>query len=62
MIYKFRFDIDNGCRVDKHTAVVYAENSTDATVKFNKYIESRLKHDEVVTTSVCTLAVLYCDF
>ena len=67
MIYKVEFDIDNGCRVDKHNAIVNAENTGEAIFKFNQYIDSKLKYDEIVTTAVFTKiedeeSILYCDF
>jgi hypothetical protein len=67
MIYKVEFEIDNDCRLDKHTAIVTAENMGEAIFKFNQYIDSKLKYDEVVTTSVFTKieddeSIIYCDF
>lgn len=67
MIYKVEFDIDNGCRVDKHNAIVNAQNTGEAMFKFNQYIDSKLKYDETVIQSRFTELkqednILYCSF
>ncbi len=66
MIYLVEFVIDNDCREDEHIATVKAENTGEAIFKFNKYIDSQLKYDEVVTKSIFTTLtaddVLYCSY
>lgn len=67
MIYLVEFVIDNGCREDKHTAIVTAQNTGEAIFKFNQHIDSKLKHDETVTQSIFTALkqednILYCSF
>lgn len=67
MIYLVEFVIDNGCREDKHIAIVTAQNTGEAIFKFNQYIDSKLKYDETVTQSIFTALkqednILYCSF
>lgn len=38
MIYLVEFIIDNGCREDKHIAIVTAQSTGEAIFKFNQYI------------------------
>lgn len=67
MIYIVEFVIDNGCTTTNHIAVVRAENTGEAMFKFNKYVDSKLGYDEVVSESRFTNVtdketVLYCDY
>lgn len=66
MVYFVEFIIDNGCREDGHITFVKAENTGEAMFKFNQYIDSKLKHDEVVTQATFTTikenAVFYCNY
>lgn len=67
MIYLVEFIIDNGCREDNHIAIVKAENTGEAMFKFNQYIDSKLKNDEIVTESRFTTLkeasnIVYCNY
>lgn len=67
MTYFVDFTIDNGCREDKHVAVVVAESMGEAMHKFYQYIDPKLKYDEVVATAGFTAlsqesGVLCCDY
>ena len=67
MTYFVDFTVDNGCREDKHVAVVAAESIGEAMHKFYQFIDPKLKYDEVVATAGFTAlseesGVLYCDY
>ena len=47
-MYRADFEIDNGARYDKHTALLLAKNKEDAWDKFNELISPLLQYDESV--------------
>ena len=47
-MYRADFEIDNGSRYDKHTALLLAKNKEDAWDKFNELINPLLQNDESV--------------
>lgn len=47
-MYRADFEIDNGARYDKHTALILAKNKEDAWDKFNELINPLLQYDESV--------------
>ena len=47
-MYRADFEIDNGARYDKHTALLLAKNKEDAWDKFNELINPLLQYDESV--------------
>ena len=47
-MYRVDFEIDNGARYDKHTALILAKNKEDAWDKFNELINPLLQYDESV--------------
>ena len=47
-MYRADFEIDNGARYDKHTALLLAKNKEEAWDKFNELISPLLQYDESV--------------
>lgn len=47
-MYRADFEIDNGARYDKHTALLLAKNEEDAWNKFNELINPLLQYEESV--------------
>ena len=47
-MYRADFEIDNGARYEKHTALILAKNKEDAWDKFNELINPLLQYDESV--------------
>ena len=47
-MYRADFEIDNGVRYDKHTALLLAKNEEDAWSKFNELINPLLQYEESV--------------